>query len=88
MDAGSQTTEEVMTCFMCKGTVQEGPSTFTADMDGCIVVIKNVPSYICSQCGETSYSDKVARRLEQIIQSITDSASAEIAVVSYSEKAA
>jgi YgiT-type zinc finger domain-containing protein len=73
---------------MCKGNVQEGFSTFTADMGNCIIVIKNVPSRICGQCGEASYSDEVARRLEQIVHSLTDSASAEIAVVSYSEKAA
>jgi len=77
-----------MTCFMCKGSVQEGFSTFTADMGDCIVVIKNVPSRVCGQCGEASYSDEVARRLEQIVHSLMDSASAEIAVVSYSEKAA
>jgi len=57
-------------------------------MGGCVVVIKNVPSSICDQCGETSYNDKVARQLEQIVQNITMSVSAEIAVVSYSEKAA
>jgi YgiT-type zinc finger domain-containing protein len=77
-----------MICFMCKGSTQEGLSTFTADMGGCIVVIKNVPSRVCGQCGESSYSDETARRLEQIVQSITGTASAEIAVVSYSEKAA
>ena len=77
-----------MTCFMCKGSVQEGLSTFTADMGGCIVIVKNVPSRVCGQCGESSYSDEVARRLQQIVQNITGSASAEIAVVSYSEKAA
>jgi len=77
-----------MTCFMCKGNVKDGFSTFTADMGDCIVVIKNVPSRVCGQCGEASYSDEVAHRIEQIVQSLTDSASAEIAVVSYSEKAA
>ena len=77
-----------MICFMCKGTVQEGFSTFTADMGGCIVVIKNVPSRVCGQCGEASYNDEVAQRLEQIVRSVTGSAGAEIAVVSYSEKAA
>ena len=77
-----------MICFMCKGTVQEGFSTFTIDMGGCIVVIKNVPSCICDQCGEASYNDEVAQRLQQIVQNIMNSASAEIAVVSYSEKAA
>jgi YgiT-type zinc finger domain-containing protein len=73
---------------MCKGNVNEGFSTFTADMGNCIIVIKNVPSCVCGQCGEASYSDEVAHRLEQIIHSLTSSASAEIAVVSYSEKAA
>ena len=77
-----------MICFMCKGMVQDGFSTFTADMGGCIVVIKNVPSCVCEQCGEASYSDEVAQRLEQIVHNIIGSAAAEIAVVSYSEKAA
>ena len=77
-----------MTCFMCKGTLREGFSTFTVDMDGCIIIVKNVPSRICNQCGEISYGNEVAQRLEQIVQSITGSANAEIAVVNYSEKAA
>jgi YgiT-type zinc finger domain-containing protein len=77
-----------MICFMCKGIVQDGFSTFTADMGSCIVVIKNVPSSVCGQCGEASYSDEVAQRLEQIVHNVTGSAGAEIAVVSYSEKAA
>ncbi|MCL1817856.1 MAG: type II toxin-antitoxin system MqsA family antitoxin [Spirochaetaceae bacterium] len=77
-----------MTCFLCKGTLAEGFSTFTSDMGNCIVIVKNVPSRICDQCGEVSYNDEVARRLEQIVKNITDSVSTEIAVVSYSEKAA
>ena len=77
-----------MTCFMCKGTVQDGFSTFTADMGKCIVIVKNVPSCVCGQCGEVSYSDETARRLEQIVHSVTGPAGAEIAVVSYTEQAA
>jgi len=77
-----------MTCFMCKGSVQDGFSTFTTDMGGCVVVIKNVPSSICEQCGETTYNNEVAKQLEQIVKSITKTASAEVAVVSYSNKAA
>jgi YgiT-type zinc finger domain-containing protein len=73
---------------MCKGTVHEGFSTFTVDMGGSIVVVKNVPSHVCDQCGETSYNSEVTQRLEQIVQNITGSASAEIAVVSYTKKAA
>ena len=88
MDGRFQAEEETMTCFMCKGTTQEGFSVFTADMGGCVVVVKNVPSRVCGQCGEASYSDEVARRLQQIVQSVIASADAEVAVVSYSQKAA
>lgn len=77
-----------MTCFMCKGTVQDGQSAFTADLGNCVVVIKNVPARVCGQCGEVSYCDEVAQRLEQIVQTIKNSTAAEIAVVKYSEKAA
>jgi YgiT-type zinc finger domain-containing protein len=73
---------------MCKGTVRKEYSTFTADMGGCIVVVKNVPSYVCGQCGEASFSDEVARQLEHIVHRVTDSVKTEIAVVGYSEKAA
>jgi YgiT-type zinc finger domain-containing protein len=73
---------------MCKGNVKDGFSSFTADMGNCIVVIKNVPSCVCGQCGETTYSDEVARQLESIVKNITTAAKAEIAVVNYSEKAA
>ena len=73
-----------MICFMCKGTVEDGISNFTADMDKCIIIVKGVPSRVCGQCGEVSYSDEVARYLEQIVRSLTGTVSAEIAVVSYS----
>ena len=77
-----------MSCFMCKGMIKEGFSTFTVDIDGCIIIIKNVPSNVCCQCSEASYSDKVAKRLEEIVHDIMASYSTEVAVVSYSNKAA
>jgi YgiT-type zinc finger domain-containing protein len=75
-----------MTCFMCKGTMRDGISVFTADMGGCVVIVRDVPSSVCGQCGDVSYSDDVARRLERIVQDVKDSAVTEIAVLSYSEK--
>jgi YgiT-type zinc finger domain-containing protein len=73
---------------MCKGNLQDGYSTFTADAGKCIIIIKNVPAQICGQCGEVSYSGDVAQRLEQIVASITQTVITEIAVVNYSVKAA
>ena len=46
-------------CTVCKGDLQDALTTFTIDLDSCIVIIRNVPSQVCTQCGETYYSTEV-----------------------------
>jgi len=77
-----------MSCFMCSGKLENKLTTFMADLNHCIVIIKNVPSQVCSQCGEVSYSDSVARQLEAIVNAIKANTITEIAVVNYAEKVA
>ena len=69
---------------MCKGTIENKKTTFTVDLDGSIVVIKNVPSQVCTQCGEVSYSDTVAKQIEKIVKSLHHE-SMEIAVLNYTD---
>ena len=76
-----------MTCFMCKGNLEDKYTTFMAEVDNCIIIIKSVPSQVCSQCGEVSYSHEVAKRLEDIV-SIMHKSLTEIAVVNYSDNVA
>lgn len=71
-----------MSCFMCKGSLEDKTTTFMVDAGNCIVIVKGVPSQVCSQCGETSYSDNVAAQLEKIV-SEARKALTEIAVVNY-----
>ena len=74
-----------MNCFMCKGNLIDKPTTFLTDLGECIVIIKNVPSQVCTQCGEISYSNEVAGKLEKIINLIRDSTT-EIVVINYDVK--
>lgn len=77
-----------MTCFMCKGQLEDKKTTFMVDLGKCIVIIKNVPSQVCSQCGETSYSNETAQKLEMIANSLRISFAAEIAVINFSGEVA
>lgn len=52
------------------------------DLGNCIVIVRNVPSQVCTQCGETSYTDEVAEQLEHIVNSVRNSMT-EITVVNY-----
>jgi hypothetical protein len=60
------------------------------DFDQCIIVIRDVPSQVCAQCGEITYSDDVARSLEQRVNVIKTAIKPfdEVTIVSYSDKVA
>lgn len=76
-----------MLCFMCKGSLDDKMTTFMVDLGNCIVIVKNVPSQVCSQCGEVSYNNGVAKQLENIVNSMR-TAITEIAVVNYANMVA
>ena len=71
-----------MKCFFCKGNLVDGTTTFMSEIDGCAIIIKNVPAQICSQCGEASFSDEVAKKLEKIVDSLRTSIT-EVAIADY-----
>lgn len=75
-----------MNCIMCKGNLVDKKTNFIADLGDCIIIVKDVPSQVCSQCGEVSYSHEVALQLEKIVNQLKNTM-AEIAVVHYNSAA-
>jgi YgiT-type zinc finger domain-containing protein len=76
-----------MKCFFCKGAINDGLTTYVADLGVCVIVIRSVPCHKCTQCGEISYNLSVGERLEQIAEALK-SEMAEVAIVQYSDEAA
>ena len=76
-----------MNCIMCKGKLEEKNTTFMVELDNCIIIIKNVPSLVCEQCGEVSYSNEVSKQLEKLVNAVRNSIT-EITIINYSEKVA
>ena len=76
-----------MRCVYCKGSIEEKASTFTLVLENRVVIIKDVPSHVCRQCGEISYEDSVFRQLEKYVEQLRDVIS-EVAITSYSTKTA
>lgn len=57
-----------MTCPLCDaGELQPGKTIFAADVDGTVVVVRDVPADICDACGEEFISDETAGDLERSI---------------------
>ena len=70
-------------CMLCKcNTVRQTTTIHVVNYKGNIIVIKNVPCEECEQCGEKFYTDEVAERLEEIVNT-TKKLLQEVAVVDY-----
>ncbi|MBI3245575.1 MAG: type II toxin-antitoxin system MqsA family antitoxin [Deltaproteobacteria bacterium] len=54
-------------CPLCGGAKEPGSTTFTVDLGFGVVVVRQVPATVCTQCGSDWISDEVAERLEKIV---------------------
>lgn len=55
-------------CFICSGKVEKGTTTFVLDLKSSLIVIRNVPALVCTQCGEEWIEDSKTIELEQITE--------------------
>jgi YgiT-type zinc finger domain-containing protein len=60
-------TQELGKCPLCGGEKEPGTTTFTVDLKFGVVVVRDVPALVCSQCGEAWIEDPVAAKLEDIV---------------------
>lgn len=74
-------------CLLCKcDTVRQTTTVHVVNYKGCVIVVKNVPCEECEQCGEKSYTDEVAERLEAVVNSAKKLLQ-EISVIDYAKVA-
>ncbi len=57
-----------MQCPICGGTKRQGKTVFTVDLGFGVVVVRDVPATVCSQCGADWIPDDVTAKLESIVQ--------------------
>ncbi len=55
-------------CPLCGGDKTQGKTTFTVDLGFGVVVVRDVPATVCSQCGADWISDAIAAQLEGIVE--------------------
>ncbi len=54
-------------CPLCGGEKQPGTTTFAVDLKFGVVVVREVPPFVCAQCGDAWIDDPVAAKLESIV---------------------
>ena len=74
-------------CKYCKNEhLIESTTTHVVDYKNHLIIVRNVPCLECDQCGETYFTDDVARRLEEIVNSVKKLAP-KISIIDYNKAA-
>ncbi len=55
-------------CPICGGVRESGSTTFTVDYKSGVLVVRNVPAEVCSQCGEDWIADDIATKLQSVTE--------------------
>lgn len=76
-----------MKCLFCKGNYELSKINHIVDTDGHIIIIKNVPAFICKQCGEYFLENDIAIQLERILEEIEKN-HAEVFITNYNDMVA
>ena len=79
MNAGSEHSQ----CPLCGGRKEPGSTTYTVDLGTGLIVVRDVPALVCSQCGEEWIAPDVAVRPEDVVnRARADSAQIEVVTLS------
>jgi YgiT-type zinc finger domain-containing protein len=61
----------VSKCFFCKGNTEIKNVDVDFRWGDKLVVVKNVPVEVCTQCGERYYSAEISKKLDELVQKQT-----------------
>ena len=56
-------------CAVCSGQLHHTVTTYTQEYKGQIIVVENVPAWVCDQCGETYFDPDVVEQVQSLIWS-------------------
>lgn len=75
-----------MLCMEYGANADRRYTTDVTDLGNCLVIVRNVPCYKCTECNETIYTADVIKRLEEIVEQ-AKKRRLEIAIIDYAKAA-
>ena len=77
-----------MKCGICKAVMEEQSVTYTEDVNHGVIVVRYVPAYVCTECGNIWYTGTVAARLEKLIDTFVALTGSEVSIIDFTKSVA
>jgi len=55
-------------CYFCGGELVEQITSFLYEENGQLWVVRNVPTYVCNQCGEKEYTQEITHQILTLLK--------------------
>jgi YgiT-type zinc finger domain-containing protein len=55
-------------CSLCKGKLREGKTEFTVKAGKEVISIKEVPAFVCQECGEAYFTPRISRKIDKVMR--------------------
>ncbi|MCE7734774.1 MAG: type II toxin-antitoxin system MqsA family antitoxin [Candidatus Heimdallarchaeota archaeon] len=59
-------------CSFCRSEIKEGKTEFIVHLEGQVVVLTDVPAWICINCKEAYFDFKISTKIDEVIENIRD----------------
>jgi YgiT-type zinc finger domain-containing protein len=61
-----------MRCFHCQAELRRGTATFTDSRKGYVLVLQDLPAWICSQCGEPMFEAAAVQGIQDVLHTLDE----------------
>lgn len=65
-----------MKCFYCKNKLEAKKVPYTINRSGFDMILRDVPAFVCRECGEVLFQEKSVKQIQSIIQDMDQRMSA------------
>jgi YgiT-type zinc finger domain-containing protein len=59
-----------MECLYCNGTLMRKRVSYTATRKGYHLIIDDVPAWVCEQCGEPLFDEKMVDTIQELLRGV------------------
>jgi YgiT-type zinc finger domain-containing protein len=71
-------------CYFCGSSLTPDFATIPFVVGKSVIVVKEVPAYVCSQCGEAIMDSEVAQEVDQLLKRAWQSGF-EVSIITYKQ---
>ena len=59
-----------MKCLHCQAELHRGTATFSDSRNGYVLVLQDLPAWVCSQCGEPLFEADAVQGIQGVLQTL------------------